>query len=82
MVFTAVPTPRTVAVLGEELALPRIKPKGKHQITSTKDRYSGARQSGPESLRHFKRTFRRALRRQIITGTYDPTRPRIIFERR
>src|SRR5690606_25216683 len=54
----------------------------KHQLTSTKDRYSGVRQSGPESLRHFKRTFRRALRRQIITGTYNPDAPRIIFERR
>ncbi|MEP0843989.1 MAG: DUF444 family protein [Phycisphaerae bacterium] len=69
-------------ILGEELKLPRIQPKGRHQITTVKDRYSGARQSGPESLRHFKRTFRRALRRQIITGTYDPQKPRIIFERR
>ena len=69
-------------ILGEELRLPRIQPKGKHRITSQKDRYSGIRQSGPESLRHFKRTFRRALRRQIITGTYDPENPRIIFERR
>ncbi len=69
-------------ILGEELQLPRIQPKGKHRITSQKDRYSGVRQSGPESLRHFKRTFRRALRRQIISGTYDPEKPRIIFERR
>ena len=69
-------------ILGEELQLPRIKPKGKHRITSQKDRYSGIRQSGPESLRHFKRTFRRALRRQMVAGTYDPNRPRIVFERR
>lgn len=69
-------------ILGEELKLPRIEPKGKHQITATKDRYSGIRQSGPESLRHFKRTFKQALRRQIIAGTYNPERPRIIFERR
>ncbi len=69
-------------ILGEELKLPRILPKGKHRITSQKDRYSGIRQAGPESLRHFKRTFRRALRRQIMAGTYDPTRPYIIFERR
>jgi uncharacterized sporulation protein YeaH/YhbH (DUF444 family) len=40
------------------------------------------RQSGPESLRHFKRTFRRALRRQIMSGLYNPDAPRIIFERR
>ena len=69
-------------ILGEELQLPRIKPKGKHRITAEKDRYSGIRQSGPESLRHFKRTFRRALRRQIMSGLYNPDAPRIIFERR
>ena len=69
-------------ILGEELQLPRIKPRGKHRITAERDRYSGIRQSGPESLRHFRRTFRRALRRQMISGAYDPERPRIIFERR
>lgn len=69
-------------ILGEELKLPRILPKGKHRITAERDRYSGVRQSGPESLRHFKRTFRRALRRQIMSGLYNPDSPRIIFERR
>ena len=48
-------------ILGEELELPRIEPKGKHRITSERDRYSGVRRSGPESLRHFKRTLQRAL---------------------
>lgn len=65
-------------ILGEELRLPRIKPKGQHQITSEKDRYSGIRMTGPESLRHFKRTFRAALRRQIMAGTYDPENPIIV----
>jgi hypothetical protein len=69
-------------ILGEELQLPRIEPRGKHEISSIKDRYSGIRQAGPESLRHFRRTFRRALRREIMAGTYDPHRPRIVFERR
>jgi uncharacterized sporulation protein YeaH/YhbH (DUF444 family) len=69
-------------ILGEELKLPRIQPRGKHRLTAERDRYSGVRQSGPESLRHFKRTFRRALRRQIMCGLYDPDAPRIIFERR
>jgi len=69
-------------ILGEELQLPRIQPKGKHRISSLRDRYTGVRQSGPESLRHFKRTFRRALRRQIMSGLYNPEAPRIIFERR
>lgn len=68
-------------ILGEELRLPRIQPKGHHNITATKDRYSSIRQTGPESLRHFKRTFRRALRRMIMTGIYDPDDPIIIFER-
>jgi uncharacterized sporulation protein YeaH/YhbH (DUF444 family) len=69
-------------ILGEELKLPRIQPRGKRRLTAEKDRYSGIRRSGPESLRHFKRTFRQALRRQIMLGTYDPHHPRIIFERR
>ncbi len=69
-------------ILGEELKLPRIQPRGRHRITAERDRYSGIRQAGPESLRHFRRTFRRALRRQIISGAYDPDNPRIIFERR
>ncbi len=68
-------------ILGEELALPRIKPKGKHRITTERDQYTGIRRAGPESLRHFKRTFRRALRRQIMSGLYNPATPRIIFER-
>src|SRR5215510_4805756 len=65
-------------ILGEELKLPRIQPKGKHTITSERDRYSGIRLSGPESLRHFKRTYRAALRRQIMSGTYDKDDPMIV----
>ncbi|MCG3127724.1 MAG: hypothetical protein CHACPFDD_02594 [Phycisphaerae bacterium] len=68
-------------ILGEELQLPRIEPRGRHNITAVKDRYSSIRQTGPESLRHFKRTFRRALRRMIMTGSYNPDNPIIIFER-
>jgi len=68
-------------ILGEELQLPRIQPKGKHTITTVKERYSSIRQTGPESLRHFKRTFRKALRRMIMSGVYDPENPTIIFER-
>lgn len=69
-------------LLGEELQLPRIQPKGKKQITAEKDRYIGIRQTGPESLRHFKRTFRRALRRQLMSGSYNPDEPLILFQRR
>ena len=65
-------------ILGEELELPNIENKGKSAIVDKKDRYVGVRNVGPNSLRHFKRTFRSALRRQIALGTYDPKRPVII----
>ncbi len=39
---------------------------------------AGIRSTGPESLRHFRRTFRQALRRQISMGTYDPKNPIIV----
>jgi uncharacterized sporulation protein YeaH/YhbH (DUF444 family) len=69
------------AILGEELALPRIEPRGKKNIVTKRDRYTSIRQTGPESLRHFKRTFKRALRRHISSGTYDPVAPLIVPER-
>jgi hypothetical protein len=65
-------------ILGEELELPRIEPRGKEKIVAWKDKYTGIRQTGPESLRHFRSTFKRALRRQISMGTYDPSRPLIV----
>lgn len=66
------------AILGEELELPRIEPKGSEKIVAHKDRYTGIRTTGPESLKHFRRTFKQALRRQIASGTYDPERPVIV----
>ncbi|MFH1834091.1 MAG: DUF444 family protein [bacterium] len=65
-------------MLGDELELPRIEPKGKSRIRTTIERYTGIRSVGPESLRHFKRTFRQALKRQIASGLYDPKNPIII----
>jgi hypothetical protein len=65
-------------MLGEELELPRIEPRGKRSVVSQRDKYRSTRRTGPESLRHFKRTYRKALRRQLASGTYDPGRPRII----
>jgi sporulation protein YhbH len=65
-------------ILGEELSLPRIQPKGKERLISQKDRYVGIRRTGPESLRHFKRTFRQALRRQLMMGKYDPKLPMVV----
>jgi sporulation protein YhbH len=64
-------------ILAEELALPRIEPRGKKTLVTNKDKYKGIAKTGPESLRHFKRTFRQAIRRQIISGTYDPSNPQV-----
>jgi len=66
------------AILGEELELPRIEPKGTANIEQEKSRYTSIRRSGPESLRHFKRTYMEALRRQISSNTYVPDRPRVV----
>ena len=65
-------------MLGEELALPAIKPKGRKNIVSLKDRYTGISHYGPESLRHFKRTYRETLKRSISTGTYRPDNPILV----
>jgi hypothetical protein len=65
-------------ILGEELALPKIENRGKSKIVDRKDRYVGVRRVGPNSLRHFKRTYKQALKRQIAMGMYDPKRPVVI----
>jgi len=65
-------------ILAEELRLPRIKPRGHHNLTTIKDKYTGVRPIGPASLRHFKRTYREALKRQLAMGQYDPDNPVII----
>ena len=65
-------------ILGEELQLPAIENKGKKNIVTEKDRYTGIAMAGPESLRHFKRTYKEALKRQIASGTYSPLNPTII----
>ncbi len=65
-------------ILHEELELPRIEPRGQKEVSSAKSKYTGISMVGPESLRHTKRTYRQALKRQIAAGTYDPARPVII----
>jgi uncharacterized sporulation protein YeaH/YhbH (DUF444 family) len=69
-------------ILGEKLALPKIEPRGRKSIKAQTDKYTGIATQGPESLRHFKRTFKEALKRQIATGTYDPDHPLILPDKR
>ena len=65
-------------MLGEALELPDISPKGKDTVKSVKDRYNSIRRTGPDSLRHFKRTYKRALKRSVSTGEYNPDKPMIV----
>ncbi len=69
-------------ILGEKLELPRILPKGNKNIDSTKTRYSGLAPVGPEGLRHFKTSYKHALKRYVASGTYDPEEPIIVPIRR
>ncbi|MCR9204445.1 MAG: DUF444 family protein [Halobacteriovoraceae bacterium] len=66
------------SILGEELELPNIEPKGKKTMQSTTDKYTSIGTVGPDSLKHFKRSYKEALKRQVAMGTYDPTNPIII----
>ncbi len=65
-------------MLGDELELPRIQPKGDDTLQQEQARYNSIRRVGPESLRHFKRTYVHALRRQIAEGVYNPGSPRVV----
>ncbi len=58
--------------------LPRIQPKGQRMIASEKIKYTEIRKVGPKSLRHHKKTYRKALRRQIASGEYSTDKPQVI----
>lgn len=65
-------------ILGEKLELPKIKPKGSQSVETLKTKYSGLAPVGPEGLRHFKSSYKRALKRYISSGTYSPENPVIV----
>ena len=65
-------------ILGEELQLPRIEPRGEKQVVTERDRYTGIRPVGPNSLRSFKRTYKEALKRSIAMGQYNPKNPVVL----
>jgi sporulation protein YhbH len=65
-------------IMGETLELPRIQPKGTAKLETSKERYTGIRRVGPESLRHFKHTYKQALKRMIASGLYNPDSPIVV----
>jgi hypothetical protein len=65
-------------ILGEELELPNIRQRGKKNIFSEQRRYTTLGKVGPNSLIHFKRTYKEALKRQLISGSFDLKKPKVI----
>ncbi len=65
-------------ILGEKLELPKIQPKGSKQIETMKTKYSGLAPVGPQGLRHFRSSYKKALQRQISAGSYDAKDPIIV----
>lgn len=65
-------------LLSDELELPNIQRKGKSEITIDSNKYRTIRTTGPESLRHTKKTYLRALKRTIASGSYNPDNPNIV----
>lgn len=65
-------------IFGDELQLPRIQPKGAEKLHDLKDKYNNIRNTGPAGLRHFRKTYRQALKRQLTTSEYDSLDPRIM----
>ena len=69
-------------ILGEKLELPHIQPKGTKHIETKRPKYTGLAPVGPESLKHFRSSYKRALKRYMSTGNYNPEDPVIVPIRR
>ncbi|MBI2602915.1 MAG: DUF444 family protein [Deltaproteobacteria bacterium] len=65
-------------ILGDELELPNILEKGKKNLDNRNVKYSGILKQGPESLSHFRRTYREALKRSIAADEYDFDNPLVV----
>lgn len=65
-------------ILGEKLELPRIQPKGSKSIDAVKTKFTGIAPVGPEGLRHFKSSYKQALKRHISSGSYNAEDPMVL----
>lgn len=65
-------------ILGEELELPDIRPRGKARVAAPSRRFTSLRRAGPRGLRHMRRSFREALRRELASGRFDPAHPGVV----
>lgn len=70
-----------VDMIREELQLPDLEPKGKGSASSEKAKWNEVNRVGNDGMRHFKRSYKEALKRQISTGMYNPSNPIVIPQR-
>lgn len=63
------------SILGDELELPKIEPKGENLIAKKIFRYNTLGLNGPNSLKHMKKTMTNSMKRQMSLGEYDPKKP-------
>jgi hypothetical protein len=69
-------------ILAEELKLPRIEPKGKHRITTVREKYSGAAAGGARIAAAFQALVQGSAQALIASGDYDPDNPIIIPQKK
>ncbi len=65
-------------ILGEELELPNVEPRGHARVTAPDERWATVRSRGPRSLRHLRRSLKQSIKRQISSGDYDAQAPRVV----
>jgi uncharacterized sporulation protein YeaH/YhbH (DUF444 family) len=58
-------------IIGDELKLPRMKPKPAEVFEEVKKKYNDISKVGPESLRHTRRTMMEAIKRLASMGELD-----------
>ena len=72
-------------IFGKELKLPELKPKGKKNLTTETDRYTGIRRVGPSGMTQKKRSFREALQRTVLSNPneeeLDPADTPVVISR-
>jgi uncharacterized sporulation protein YeaH/YhbH (DUF444 family) len=60
-----------VKMMGDELKLPKMKPKSTQTYEEVLIRYNNISKVGPMSLLHRRRTIRQCMRRMIASGEWD-----------
>jgi uncharacterized sporulation protein YeaH/YhbH (DUF444 family) len=59
----------------DHLELPDLSPKGSGKVDSKKSKYNQINPQGV--IKHFRKTYNQALKRQMSSGSYDPVNPLI-----